>query len=194
MTGEAKKLKGKRLVYVPEELIHDVLRIAQGRGETVSKFIEEAVRLAIRAYGVGYPPEKAAEILEVLQAQKVLGGAFVPQEALGFMVESIYNNSREELLKQWYECGRLYGRYLKERFSDPIAALKCFLEVTRWDLNEVEAIKEDKAVMLRCISTALSIKATELLCKFLEGVITGLAYKVQNIECLRGMIIIAFNS
>ncbi|MEM0313035.1 MAG: hypothetical protein QXQ41_00575, partial [Candidatus Bathyarchaeia archaeon] len=127
MAGEAREPKGKRLVYVPEELIHDVLGIARGRGETIGKFVEEAVRLAIRAYGVGLPPKKAAEALEVLQAQRVLGGAFVPQEVLDFMVESVYKSAREELLRRWHEGGRLHGRYLKERFADPVEALKCFL-------------------------------------------------------------------
>lgn len=187
-----KKPKGKRLVYVPEELIGDVLAIARGRGETIGKFVEEAVRLAIRAHGVGLAPEKAAEALEVLQAQRVLGGSFVPQEALDFMVESVYKSGREELLRRWHEGGKLHGRYLRERFVNPVEALRCFLEATRWDLNEVEAFKEGEAVRLRCVSTALSLEATELLCKFLEGVVVGLGCVVEGLECFKGMVIITF--
>ncbi|MEM1589741.1 MAG: hypothetical protein QW175_04935 [Candidatus Bathyarchaeia archaeon] len=187
-----KKPKGKRLVYVPEELISDVLTVARMRGETIGRFVEEAVRLAIRACTVGLTPEKAAETLEVLQAQRILGGVFVPQEALDFMLENVYRSGREELLAKWFEGGRLHGRYLKERFGDPVEALKCFLEATRWDLNEVDVFKEGEAVRLRCVSTALSVEATELLCKFLEGVVAGLACEIVGVECLKGMVVITF--
>jgi len=184
--------KGKRLVYVPEDLIGDVLEVSRGRGETVAKFVEEAVRLAVKASNVGLTPEKAAEALEVLQAQKVLGGAFVPQEALDYMMENAYKTGHDGLLAKWFEGGVLHGRYLKERFNDPVEALRCFLEATRWDLNEVDAVRDGEAVRLRCVSTALSVESTELLCKFLEGVVKGLGCAVQNAECLKGMVILTF--
>jgi len=192
--GRSKALepRGKRLVYVPEELIEEILAIARGRGETIGKFVEGAVRLAIRAYEVGLSPDKAAEALEVLQAQRVLGGAFVPQETLDFMVEGLYKGGRGELLAKWFEGGRLHGRYLKEKFKDPVEALRCFLEATRWDLNEVDVLREGEAVRLRCVSTALSMEATEMLCKFLEGVVNGMGCKVSGVECLKGMIIVTF--
>lgn len=190
--NKGKEPKGKRLVYVPEDLVEDVLEISRGRGESVGKFVEEAVRLAIKANSVGLTPGKAAEALEVLQAQRVLGGAFVPQEALSFMVDTVYRAGREGLFAKWFEGGRLHGRYLKERFGDPVEALKCFLEATRWDLNEVDVFKEGEAVRLRCVSTALSVEATELLCKFLEGVVAGLACEIVGVECLKGMVVITF--
>ncbi|MEM2169784.1 MAG: hypothetical protein QW186_08310 [Candidatus Bathyarchaeia archaeon] len=189
---EESKSKGKRLVYVPEELVDEALNIARGRGETISKFVEEAVQLAIQACGTGLSLEKAAEVLKVLQAHRVLGGAFIPQGALEFMIESVYKSSREELLKRWHEDGRLYGRYLRERFVDPVEAIKCFLEVTRWDLNEVYALKEGEDIKLGCVSTTLSLEATELLCSFLEGILRGLGCTIKSLECLKGMIIVSF--
>lgn len=184
--------KGKRLVYVPEDLIEDVLEVSRGRGETVAKFVEEAVRLAVKASNVGLTPEKAAEALEVLQAQKVLGGAFVPQEALDYMLANAYKTGRDELLKKWFEGGMLHGRYLRERFNDAVEALRCFLEATRWDLNEVDTVRDADGVRLRCVSTALSLEATELLCRFLEGVVKGLGCELQAVECLKGMVVLSF--
>lgn len=184
--------KGKRLVYVPEDLIEDVLEISRGRGETIGKFVEEAVRLAVKVSSVGLSPEKAAKELEVLQVQKVLGGAFVPQDVLDYVMENAYNTERDMLLKKWFEGGVLHGRYLKERFSDPVEALRCFLEATRWDLNEVDAMRDGGTVRLRCVSTALSMASTELLCRFLEGVLKGLGCELQAAECLKGMVVLSF--
>jgi hypothetical protein len=194
--GKSKALepKGKRLVYVPEELIEEILAIARGRGETIGKFVEEAVRLAIRAHKAGLSPGRAAETLEVLLAQKVLGGVFAPQEAIDYMVEVLYKSGREELLAKWFEGGKRHGRYLREKFTDPVEALRCFLEDTRWDLNEVDVLREGDSVRLRCFSTALSIEATEMLCSFLEGMVTGLGFESDSIECLKGMVIITFKA
>lgn len=192
MANKSKELKGKRLVYVSEELIHDISDIAKKRGETISKFVEDAVQLAIRIHDIGLSLEKAAEALEVIHAQRALGGVFVPQVALDFMVESIHKSGWDELLKRWHEGGKLHGRYLRERFSNPLKALKNLLEFIRWDLNEVDIYYNKEYMCLRCISTALSLEATELLCKFLEGAIKGLGYEIYGMEYLRGMIIINF--
>lgn len=184
--------RGKRLVYVSEELIEGVLGIARERGETIGKFVEDAVRLAMRAHAVGLTPEKAAETLEVLHVQRVLGGAFVPKEVMDFMVDAMYKSEREELLKRWHEGGKLHGRYLRERFIDPVEALRCLLEAARWDLNEVSTVRDGENLRIRCVSTALSMEAAELLCKFLEGAISGIGCTVKGVECLRGMVIITF--
>jgi len=186
------KGKGKRLIYVPEDIIEEVLDIARKRGESISKFVEETLKTAVKTNHMGYNPKKTAETLEVMQAHKVLGGAFVPQEALNYMVENIYKAEKEQLQAKWYESGKLYGKYLKEKFQNPIQALKTFLETTRWDLNEVEAKQEENTAKLRCVSTALTTEATELLAKFIEGTINGLGYQTQKTDCLKGMIIIEF--
>ncbi|MBC7130083.1 hypothetical protein H5T51_02540, partial [Candidatus Bathyarchaeota archaeon] len=159
------KGKGKRLVYVPEELIEQVLEISRSRGESIGKFVEDAVRLAIKADNVGLSPEAAAEILEVLYVQRVLGGAFVPQEVLDYVLDNAFKVDKDAFLMKWYDGGRLHGRYLKERFEDPVEALKCFLEATRWDLNEVDVIRNEDGFRLRCVSTAMSMAASELLCR-----------------------------
>lgn len=188
------KNKGKRFVYVPEELLEGVMKASRKRGESTSKFVEETLKQAVRADSLGYSPEKATEILEVIHAQKVLGGALVPQDVFNYMVENAYKAQKEQLLAKWYESGRLYGKYLKEKFENPIQALKSFLEATRWDLNEVEAKQEGNTVKLWCVSITLTAEATELLVKFIEGAINGLGYQTQKTDCMKGMIIMEFKS
>ncbi|MEM3798387.1 MAG: hypothetical protein QXY74_08170 [Candidatus Bathyarchaeia archaeon] len=188
------KGKSKRLVYVPEDILEEVLDIARRRGESISKFVEETLKMTVKTSRIGYSPEKAAETIEVIQAQKILGGAFVPQDVLSYLVENSYKAEKEQIQAKWYESGKLQGKYLKEKFQNPVQALKTLLEVTRWDLNEVEAKQEGNTVKLRCISTTLTAEATELLAKFIEGAINGLGYQTQKTDCLKGMIIIEFKS
>ena len=184
--------KGKKLVYVPEDLLEEVAKASRGRGETISKFVEEALRQAVRVNKAGYDPQQLAEYFEVMHAQKVLGGAFVPLEVLNYLTNKAYKEEKEQLSAKWYESGKWHGKYLKERFEDPTQAFKAFLEASRWDLNEVQIKKEGETVKVRCVSTVLTQEATELLAKFIEGAMHSLGYKTRKTDGLRGMIVIEF--
>ncbi|MBC7129721.1 hypothetical protein H5T51_00685, partial [Candidatus Bathyarchaeota archaeon] len=170
------------------------LEISRSRGESIGKFVEDAVRLAIKASNIGLTSEEVGDIVEVLHLQRVLGGAFIPQGVLDYVMSSIYKAGKNEFLEKWFESGKLHGRYLKERFKNPVDALRCFLEATRWDLNEVDVIRNENCFRLRCVSTAMSMGATEMLCRFLQGIIIGIGCNITNAECLKGLVIIDFKS
>jgi predicted hydrocarbon binding protein len=126
----------------------------------------------------------------VVQAQKVLGGIFVPSNVLDYLVELVYKTDKETLQAKWYESGHWTGKYLKEKFALPVETLRTFLVFSRWDLNEVEVKEVGSSIKIRCISTVLSSGSTELLCKFIEGILAGMGYQIGKMECLKGMIII----
>ena len=163
------KGKDKRLVYVPSDLVEEVKEISRRRGESLSLFISEVLSLALRANSLGYSPRQAAEFLEIMQAQRNLGGAFVPVDVLTYLNSKACEAEVEQLEKKWYESGKWHGKYLNEKFEDPVQAFKKFLEATRWDLSEVEVRQNQNTIKFRCISTLLTGKATELLAKFIEG-------------------------
>lgn len=64
------KFKGKKLVYVPEDLLEEVAKASRGRGITITRFVEEALRQAVRVNKAGYDTQKLAEYFEVMQALK----------------------------------------------------------------------------------------------------------------------------
>ncbi|MCD6412466.1 hypothetical protein J7K91_02205, partial [bacterium] len=88
--------------------------------------------------------------------------------------------------------GMLHGKYLKEKFEDPIRAFKTFLEAARWDLNEVEVQKDGDTIKFRCFSTILTEEGTDMLLKYVEGVFHGLGYKTIRNDHMKGMIILEF--
>jgi hypothetical protein len=105
-----------------------------------------------------------------------------------------YGDAKEELQAKWYEGGTWHGKYLKEKFEDPVQALKNFLEVSRWDLSEVDVKKDNDKVKLRCVSTVLTAEGTELLTKFIEGAMHGIGYKTEKSDSVKGMISLEFKS
>ncbi|XES77404.1 MAG: hypothetical protein ACBZ72_00650 [Candidatus Bathyarchaeia archaeon] len=182
--------KGKRLVYVSEDLLEKVAKVTRDEGISLSKLVEGALAETVKVNELGYSSSQMSEFFNVLQTNRVLGGLFIPSGVLDYMVEKCCQKDTPKLHAIWYESGVWSGKYLKEKFSDPVEAFGHFLELTRWDLNEVDVQERAGVIKVRCISTVMSVEGTRLLSKFIEGVVTGLGYKTQHVDCLKGMIIL----
>lgn len=183
------KPHGKKLVYVSEEIVDAISEITKKRGESITKFVEDVLRQGTKVEALGYPPEEIGEIMEVIQVQRVLGGTFVPLDVLNFVSSPEYSSKKDGLEAKWYESGKLYGRYIKERFSDPLKTFKSFLGVMRWDLNEIDFSRDGEEISMRCVSTSLSNEGTRSLSEFLRGAIEAMGFRVEKSDCMKGMII-----
>jgi hypothetical protein len=186
------KSKGRRLVYVPDYIVEKAKKVSKGRGESLNLFVSEVLRMALTADRLGYTPKQAAEFLEIMHAQRNLGGAFIPADVLTYLNNKACDAELEQLEKKWYESGKWHGKYLNEKFEDPIQAFKKFLEATRWDLNEVEVKQNEHTIKFRCISTLLTGKATDLLATFIEGAMHSIGFQTTKSDTLKGMIVLDF--
>lgn len=185
--------RGKKLVYVSEDLLDAISAISKKKGESISKFVEDNLKEAVRVEQLGHDSGEMVGLLESLQVQRVLGGTFVPLDVLTQMCNRSFVQEKDLLMSLWFDSGKLYGKYIVERYDSPIAALMNLLKTMRWDLNEV-AIREDKSVSkFRCVSTSLNESGTDLLSQFIEGAIVGMGFKVARKECLKGLIMIDFS-
>lgn len=182
--------KGKRLVYVSEDLLEKVAKVTRDEGVSLSKLVEAALMEAVKVNELGYTSKQMAEFFNVLQTNRVLGGLFVPSGVLDFMVEKCCKNDLQQLQALWFDSGKWNGKYLKEKFQNPVEAFGHFLELSRWDLNEVDVKEVGSTLKVRCVSTVMSIEGTQLLAKFIEGVVNGLGYNTEHVDCLKGMIIL----
>ncbi len=184
------KSKGKKLVSVPEDLLENATMLSRRKGASVGKFFEDALAQAVRVNSVGYDLKEVADFFDVVQAHKVLGGIFVPSSILNYLVETTYKNDKELLEKKWFESGQWTGKYMKEKSENPIQSLKNFLMFSRWDLNEVDVKEIGNSIRIRCVSTVLSNEDTELLSKFIQGILTGMGLKISKLDSIKGMIIL----
>ncbi|MEM4436626.1 MAG: hypothetical protein QXP68_04230 [Thermosphaera sp.] len=182
---------GRKLVYVSEEVVDSVAEICRRDGIAISKFVDEALKWAVKLRSMGYELKDALEVLEVIKVHRVLGGAFVPQQVLD-LVERAYSSNRDEVLRLFFESGQLYGRYIRRRFKSFSEALKKLLETSRWDLDEVEVQPSGGKWVVVCVSAVMSVEGTEMLAKFLEGVVKGLGFEVLQVDRVKGMVTIEF--
>ncbi len=191
--SERDKSTGKRLISVPGDLLEEVNTASVKEDSSASKFIEDALKHAVRMNELGVNSNQLIELCEVLNAYRVLGGVFVPMDVLTYLTNKAYTEDKAAFQAKWYDSGVWYGKFLKEKFPDPVLALKSFLEATRWDLSEV-GITHDRGgfVKLRFISNVISNEETELLVKFIEGVMHSLGYEVEKRDFMRGIAAVEF--
>jgi hypothetical protein len=183
------KSKGKKLVYVSEDIINGITEISKKKGTSVTKYIEDMLKQAIRVDGLNFSTEEMGNILEVIQVQRVLGGTFMPLDVLNYVSDQCFEKEKDEIRLKWFESGKIYGKYLKERFSSPLKTFQVLLKVMRWDLDEVEIAQNTSNVKIRCVSSSLNSEGTDLLAKFIAGATNGMGYNTEKIDCMKGMII-----
>ena len=182
--------KGKKLVYVSESLLEQAAKVCRDEDVSLGRLVEISLLQAVKVNRLGYRSEQMAGFFDVLQSNRVLGGLFVPSGVFDFMIEKCCKNDAVQLRSLWFESGKWSGKYLGEKFGDPVDAFKHFLELSRWDLNEVDVARNGDSVKVRCVSTVMSLENTILLSRFVEGVMTGMGYVVEHVDCLKGMVIL----
>lgn len=183
-------VKGKKLVSVSENLLDAAAKVSREEGVPMGKLVENLLEQAIKVNKLRYRSDQMADFFDVLQTNRVLGGLFVPTGVLDFMLENCKDSAQLQTL--WLDSGRWTGKYLTEKFSDPLVAFGRFLRLSRWDLNEVEVKPAGNTVKIQCVSTVMSLESTRMLAKFVEGALDGVGYKLVNVDCLKGMLIMNF--
>ena len=182
--------KGKRLIPVPESLLRGLVDASSKEGKPLNRYIEEALQQAVKVFESGQNLKGMVHYFEILQSQKASGAIFTPLTVFDFMINKVYATDKDKLLDVWFESGKWYGKYIKEKFENPIQALADLLQAARWDLNEVNVSIIGGNVKLRCTSTALTKEGTELLLKFIAGALEGMNCKILKNEFMKGLILV----
>jgi len=181
--------RGKRLVYVSEDVARELLEYAARTGISLQKLVDEGLRSVLEMLKNGIPPEQLKTLITVAHYQRASGLTLVPVEILRYLEKKADPKELDEL---WRESGCWYGKYLKEKVESPAKHLAELLKATRWDLDEVEVRDSGTEVTFRCVSTTLTKEGTSSLRNFIEGAMSCLGYATISREEVRGIVIIKF--
>jgi len=186
--------KGKKLILAPSDLIAELMEISNREGKTFYSFVGEVFEQALRVYGLGHTLQEVVDFFELMETQKASGAVITPVDMLTYLIGRLYPSERETLLERWFESGQWFGKYLSARFHDrdQVEEFGRLLAVSRWDLKEVEVREDGSVVRVRCVSPLLPLENTELLSRFIVGVMDSLGYKPRKEDCLRGIILLEF--
>jgi hypothetical protein len=184
--------KGKKLIPIPETLLKGLVEASKKDGKTLNGYVEEALQQAVKVSESGENLTEIINYFKILQSQKASGAIFTPLDVYDLMTKRVYSTDKDKLLSEWFNSGKWYGKYIEEKFGNGVQALASLLQITRWDLNEVNVKEVDGKVKLRCTSTALSKKGTQLLKQFILGALDGMGSKVLKNDYMKGLILIEF--
>jgi len=183
----------RKLIRAPGELVSKLNEAAHREGKTLYSYVSEVFEQAVRAYEMKRSLKEIIDGYEVLEVHREAGTVFTPRDVMDYLVGKVSNENDETLERLWYQTGRWYGIYLRERFDDSVEALVRLLREGRWDLNDVTLNRNKETLEFRCVSPFLSQERTLLTQKFMEGAMNSLGYKTQNHESFKGIIRIKFS-
>lgn len=186
--------KDKKLIRVPSRLVAKLTRASNLEEKAFYDFTTESLEQAVRAHNMGISLKEIVDFYELMEIQRASGAVITPKDVLDYLISKLYPKEKAALQKKWYESGRWYGKYLdtKLRGRDAVEVFGRILSASKWDLNEVNVEREGETVMLRCVSFTLPLERTELLVRFLEGVMHSLGYETKKLDSTRGIITMEF--
>lgn len=186
--------KDKKLIRVPSRLVAKLTRASNLEEKAFYDFTTESLEQAVRAHNMGISLKEIVDFYELMEIQRASGAVITPKDVLDYLISKLYPKEKAALQKKWYESGRWYGKYLdtKLRGRGAVEVFGRILSASKWDLNEVNVEREEENVMLRCVSFTLPLERTELLVRFLEGVMHSLGYETKKLDSTRGIITMEF--
>ncbi len=183
----------EKLIRAPGDLVSRLKEAANREGKTLYNYVAEIFEQAVRAYEMKRNLKDVLDVYEILEVQKEAGAIFTPRDILEYSVERIHQEDDGTLQRLWYQTGKWYGVYLKEKSDYPVDAFIRLLQEGRWDLNEVTVKRNQETLEFRCISPLASQERTLLLRNFIEGAVHSLGYRTLDQECFRGIIRLKFS-
>lgn len=189
---EMSKKSGKKLILVPEDAVRELMMAANRQGKPFYNFVSEILEYALRIYRGGRSFEEVVRFYEFMDIYRSLGIKIVSNNFFNYAIEKLYQSDRDVLLEKWYEFGRLCGKSLTAKYEDPLRVLEKFLGAKEWELNEISVVNGKDKVRIKCVSSILSGENTELLVKFVDGIMHELKCKPVKQEFIKGVVLLEY--
>lgn len=184
----------KKLLAVQGDLAQKVIQIANRKGMTVYNFTNEVLEQAVKADSMNWSIDDIVERFSLLEIERDSGGVFATMDTLLYMVERLYQQEKEALLKNWYESGQWYGKYLQIKFGDgePLDMLEKLLGACSSKSSEIRIVRDGNRLSLNRLCPNDAMEYTELFAKFLEGIIHSFGYETKKNDVSKGLITLEF--
>ena len=130
------------------------------------------------------------EFYSLIKTMRKAGAVLILQDILNYLIKKTYEKEKENLLKNWYTSGLWYGKFLQTKFNNPLEIFKKILTTSFLEITEIEILTKNNKTSIRVIAPNQPQENTELLLKFIGGVMNSLNYKVLKEENWKGIILL----
>ena len=181
-----------KLVALPEELVARLSEAAKRHKVSLSDYSAMALEQAARVEEIGASLEHAVDVYELYEIQKDSGAVQIACANLDALVGDVYRREKDEMLEFWREAGRWYGDYLNTRLGDRAMGILQKNLKTSWNLDEVEIFEEVMKVIVKFVSFTMSVELTDLLVRYITGVMDSFGYEMAEDSHVRGLVTLTF--
>ena len=184
----------KKLLAVQGDLAQKIIEIANRKGMTVYSFTNEVLEQVVIADSMNRSIKDIVESYGLLEIERDSGAVFATTDTLLYMVQRLYEQEKDALLKNWYESGQWFGKYLQIKFHDgePLDMLEKLLEAASPKSSEIRIIKNEDELLVNRLCPNDSPEYTELFSKFLEGIIHSFGFSTKKNDVSKGLIVLEF--
>jgi hypothetical protein len=183
------KPKEKKLIRAPEDLVDKLSDAAARQGKTFYRYVTEIFEQAVEANKMNKTLSSIIDSYKLSEIIRKTGVVAVPRDFLELGLERTFSEGEEDLLKIWFQTGRLYGLLLKGKFKDEIEAFIRLVKEGLWLVNEVDVKYVEKNIILRFIAPSISKERSTLFFRFIEGALTSLEYEIIEKNDYKGIIV-----
>jgi hypothetical protein len=186
--------RDKKLLAVQGDLAQKIIEIANRKGMTVYSFTNEVLEQVVIADGMNRSIKDIVESYGLLEIERDSGAVFATTDTLLYMVQRLYEQEKDALLKNWYESGQWFGKYLKIKFNEgePLDMLGKLLEAASPKSSQIQIIRDEDKLSVSRLCPNDSSEYTELFSKFLEGIIHSFGFSTSKNDVSKGLIVLEF--
>ncbi len=170
-------------------IAQDLTDEARRQNKTLYAIANEAIQAYLRISRMDKTPEDIYRILQGFEFLKAISAVPIPETLLDRILQVAFRNSREEVLRAWYEEGRVFGELLKSHtagldgLSQYVKRFKELLPISMVDVNI-----DDERVELIMTGTGYSLESATCTAEGVKGFLEAFGLKVEKVEAAGGFV------
>jgi hypothetical protein len=176
-------------IAVDAGIAQDLTEEARKQNKTLYAIANEAIQTYLHVSRMGKSPEQIYKIIQGFEFLKAISAVPIPETLLDRILQAAFKNSKEEVLRAWYEEGRVFGELLKseagkiDSLGDYIKRFRELLPISMIDLNI-----EDDRVQVIMTGTGYSFESAVCTSEGLKGFLEAFGLKFVNAETASGFV------
>jgi len=182
------KKRGAKLIPVSEDVIDEIVALADRIGKPVRKIVEELLSEGTKVYTRGgMPISQAINEYLLLLEMKRLGFTLIPVSILNKI-----DNDNDELRNEWFKAGKLIASMMRAQGIRSAKDIISYLKPVVMDAGEILLSNNESEYTLTIVALARNRNGVSALMTLISGVIVGLGYDIREVKIDEGLGILKF--
>lgn len=182
------KKRGAKLIPVSEDVIDEIVALADRIGKPVRKIVEELLLEGTKAYTRGGIPlsQAISEYLLLLEVKR-LGFTLIPISILNKI-----DNGNSILKNEWFKAGKLIASMMRAHGIETVDNIMLYIKPVIMDAGEILLSNDGVEYTLTIVALARNKNGINALVTLVSGVIVGLGYNIKETKIDEGIGVIKF--